>query len=87
MAENKYIDEPVILEDVRNDDWVIDKIQSRLLDAVKETQDLQRKMAMVKYAHILEETVDSLDDILHKILNPIKDKTEEGIKHHDITDA
>ena len=66
---------------------MIDKIQSRLLDAVKETQDLQRKMAMVKYAHILEETVDSLDDILHKILNPIKDKTEEGIKHHDITDA
>jgi len=87
MADNKYIDEPVILEDVRNDDWVIDKIQSRLLDAVKETQDLQRKMAMVKYAHILEETVDSLDDILHKIINPIKDKTEEGIKHHDITDA
>jgi hypothetical protein len=87
MADNKYIDEPVILDDVRNDDWVIDKIQSRLLDAVKETQDLQRKMAMVKYAHILEETVDSLDDILHKIINPIKDKTEEGIKHHDITDA
>jgi|13_taG_2_1085334.scaffolds.fasta_scaffold08896_3 hypothetical protein len=87
MADNKYIDEPVILEDVRNDDWVIDKIQSRLLDAVKETQDLQRKMAMVKYSHILEETVDSLDDILHKIINPIKDKTEEGIKHHDITDA
>lgn len=87
MADNKYIDEPVILDDVRNDDWVIDKIQSRLLDAVKETQDLQRKMAMVKYTHILEETVDSLDDILHKIINPIKDKTEEGIKHHDITDA
>jgi hypothetical protein len=87
MADNKYIDEPVILEDVRNDDWVIDKIQSRLLDAVKETQDLHRKMAMVKYAHILEETIDSLDDILHKIINPIKDKTEEGIKHYDITDA
>ncbi len=87
MADNKYIDEPVILEDVRNDDWVIDKIQSRLLDAVKETQDLQRKMAMVKYAHIFEETIDGLDDILHKIINPIKDKTEEGIKHHDITDA
>lgn len=87
MAENKYIDEPVILEDVRNDQWVIDSIHDKVMAAVKQAQDLQRKKAMVKYAHILEETVDSLDNILHKILNPIKDKTEEGIKHHDITDA
>lgn len=87
MADNKYIDEPVILEDVRNDQWVIDSIHDKVMAAVKEAQDLQRKKAMVKYAHILEETVDSLDDILHKILNPITGKTEEGIKHHDITDA
>lgn len=87
MAENKYIDDAgVVANDTHNDINVINTIKSQILQSLKVTQDLQERKAMAKYGHILEETVDSLDDILHKILNPIEDKAEEGRNHYEHND-
>jgi hypothetical protein len=87
MAENKYIDDVgVVADDAHNDINVINTIKNQILQGVKVTQDLQEQKAMAKYGHILEETVDSLDDILHKILNPIEDKAEEGKNYYEYND-
>lgn len=87
MAENKYIDDAgVVANDAHNDISVINTIKRQILDSLKVTQDLQRQKAMAKYGHILDETVDSLDDILHKILNPIEDKAEQGTNYYERND-
>ena len=84
MSFNPYIDDnDVIIEDVHNDLFVLGEIKGKIHTVISAAQRMQEQRAMVKYRHILEETIEKLDDIIAKELDPTVDKAEEGILYYE----
>lgn len=82
MAKNDYIDKGQE-QDCHNDVNVITQIKGRILEVIKECQNLSDNGAMAYYEYLPEKLRDSLDDVLEEVLKPVEEQADEGVLFYE----
>lgn len=82
MSQNDYIDKGQE-QDCHNDVNVISQVKGRIIEVIKQCQDLGDKQAMAYNSDLPQNLINALDDVLEEVIAPVEKQADEGVLYYE----